>query len=264
MEAMGIREVCPACGAQRYKNNGHTRHGTQNHHCKACARQCGATAEDHCIAEAQHTMIERLLRERISLRGMCRAVGVRLPWLWHFMVPCCAACPDALHVQVPARPTDVGLRRLEAEADARWGFGKKKAKKPWIGSAMEATTRQIMALHVSDRSRESAKALWAQSPLVYREQATLHTDHYDASTGVLPAEQQKAITQHARNAQHIERFQNTWRQRVSHLVHETLSCSKKLTHHLGAIKYFIGHYNLTRTTAAALPVEHYRLTFPHR
>ena len=41
---------------------------------------------------------------------------------------------------------------------------------------MDATTRQIIALHVSDRSRVSAKALWAKIPLVYREQATFHTD----------------------------------------------------------------------------------------
>jgi hypothetical protein len=46
------------------------------------------------------------------------------------------------------------------------------------------------------------------------------------------------------------------RQRVARLVRETLSFSKKLAHHIGAIKYFICHYNLTRTTAAALPDNH--------
>jgi insertion element IS1 protein InsB len=42
------------------------------------------------------------------------------------------------------------------------------------------------------------------------------------------------------------------RQRVSRLVRETLSFSKKLANHIGAIKYFICHYNLAKTTA--LPV----------
>jgi hypothetical protein len=41
-------------------------------------------------------------------------------------------------------------------------------------------------------------------------------------------------------------------QRLSRLVRETLSFSTKLTHHIGAIKYFICRYNLTR--AAALSV----------
>ena len=75
MEAMVITDACPTCGSKRYKKNGHTRHGKQNHQCKACERQFGATADDHLISAAQRTMIERLLCERIALRGICRAVA---------------------------------------------------------------------------------------------------------------------------------------------------------------------------------------------
>jgi insertion element IS1 protein InsB len=89
---------------------------------------------------------------------------------------------------------------------------------------------------------------------LYREQATFHTDQYDAYTGVIPAERHNGITKKPRKTNHIERFNNTLRQRVSRLVRETLSFSKKLTNHIGAIKYFICHYNLTRVAAAALPV----------
>jgi insertion element IS1 protein InsB len=121
-------------------------------------------------------MVEHLLRERLSLRGLCRAVGVSLTWLLPFMVDRCAACPDDLHVRLPRRPTDVVLRWLEAEADARWSCVKTTANKQWLWIAMDATTRQSIAFHVGDRSRESAKALWAKLPLVYREQATFHTD----------------------------------------------------------------------------------------
>jgi insertion element IS1 protein InsB len=117
---------------------------------------------------------------------------------------------------------------------------------------MDANTRQIIAFHVSDRSRDSAKELWANTPLVYREQAMFHTDQYEAYKGVIPAERHRAITKKARKTNHIERFNNTLRQRLSRLVRETLSFSKKLAHHIGAIKYFICHYNLTR--AVALPV----------
>jgi hypothetical protein len=53
----------------------------------------------------------------------------------------------------------------------------------------------------------------------------------------------------------FERFNNTLRQRVSRLVRETLSFSKTLANHIGAIKYFICHDNLTRR--GALPVYHY-------
>jgi len=53
----------------------------------------------------------------------------------------------------------------------------------------------------------------------------------------------------ARKTNHIERFNNTLRQRVSRLVREALSFSKKLVNHFGAIKLFIYHYNLTRAVA---------------
>ena len=53
----------------------------------------------------------------------------------------------------------------------------------------------------------------------------------------------------ARKTNHIKRFNNTLRQRVSRLVRETLSFAKKLANHIGAIKLFICHYNLTRTAA---------------
>jgi transposase-like protein len=78
---MVVRDACPECGSDRYKKNGYTRHGKQNHQSKACERQFVATAEDRLIADEQRTLIERLLRERISLRGICRAVGVSLTWL---------------------------------------------------------------------------------------------------------------------------------------------------------------------------------------
>ena len=70
--------------------------------------------------------------------------------------------------------------------------------------------------------------------------------------GVIPAERHKTITKQARKTNHIERFNNTLRQRLSRLVRATLSFSKKVGNHIGAIKFFICHYNLEK--AAALPV----------
>jgi insertion element IS1 protein InsB len=117
---------------------------------------------------------------------------------------------------------------------------------------MDKQTRQILAFHVGDRSHESVKQLWANLPTVYCEQATFYTDQYAVYAGIIPAAQHKAITKHARKTNHIERFNNTMRQRVSRLVRDTLAFSKKLANPIGAIKYFICHYNLAR--AAALPV----------
>ena len=46
---MVVRDACPKCGSDRYKKNGHTRHGKQNHQCKACERQFVAMAEDRAL-----------------------------------------------------------------------------------------------------------------------------------------------------------------------------------------------------------------------
>lgn len=70
--------------------------------------------------------------------------------------------------------------------------------------------------------------------------------------GVIPAERHRTITKKARKTNHVGRFNNTLRQRVSRLVRDTLSFSKKRANHIGAMKFFICHYNLEKATA--LPV----------
>jgi insertion element IS1 protein InsB len=246
---MVARDVCPGCGSTQYKKNGHIHNGKQNHQCKACGRQFVLLANQRLISDEQRALIERLFLERISLRGICRAVGIGLKWLLGFLVERCDALPDHLHTQPIAYTPDVTIHRLDAEADEMWSFVGKKANKQWIWLAMDAKTRQVIAFHIGDRGRESAKQLWASIPAGYQQHATFYTDLYEVYTGVIPPAQHKAITKQARKTNHIERFNNTLRQRVSRLVRETLSFSKKLANHIGAIRYFICHYNLTRATA---------------
>jgi hypothetical protein len=74
-------------------------------------------------------------------------VGVCLTWLFPFLGTCFAACPAPLYGQLPARPPAGGIHRLAAEAAAMESFVQKPAQKPWGWSALEATTRHIMALH---------------------------------------------------------------------------------------------------------------------
>ena len=128
-------------------------------------------------------------------------------------------------------------------------FVQKQAKKHWMWRAMDVTTRQVSALHGGDRSRTSAKRLWAKIPEAYRQHATFDTDQYVGYEGGIPAAQHRAISKLARKTNQIERFNNTLRQRVSRLVREALSFSQKLANPLGAIKLFICHDNVTRAAA---------------
>jgi len=65
---------------------------------------------------------------------------------------------------------------------------------------------------IGDRSRRSARRLWAKIPLAYRQHATFFTDQYVIYEGVMPAAQHRAISKLARKTHHIERFNNTLRQ----------------------------------------------------
>jgi transposase-like protein len=96
---MVIRDVCPRCQSPKFKNNGHIHNGKQNHQCQDCGRQFVACFEQPLIPDETRALIERLLVERISLRGICRAVGVHLKWLLGFLVQCFEALPEDLHVQ---------------------------------------------------------------------------------------------------------------------------------------------------------------------
>jgi insertion element IS1 protein InsB len=243
---MTVREACPECGSQQFKRNGHIHNGKQNHQCKVCGRQFVLVAINRVISEEHRTLVERLLCEKISLHGICRTIGVSIRWLMDFMVACFAAVPEHLHVQPVAACGEVLLGCLEVEADELWSFVQKKANPYWVWIAMDKQTRQILAFHVGDRSRESAKQLWANIPAVYREQAIFYTDQYAAYAGVIPTAQHKPLTKLARNTNHIERFNNTLRQRVSRLVRSTLAFSKNVENHIGAIRYFLCDYNLTR------------------
>ena len=200
--------------------------------------------EQRLVSEEKRALIRRLLAERLSLRGICRAVGVGMKWLMGFIVECYESVPEHLNVQVPACPDNVLLYRLRAEADELQSFVGKKENKQWLWLAIDSHTRQALAFHVGDRSQKSARKLWNKLPAAYRQSATFWTDGYVSYQGVIPTSQHRVVTKAFRKTNHIERLNCTLRQRVSRLVRATLSFSKKLDNHVGAIKYFLSHYNL--------------------
>jgi len=239
---------CPHCGLSHIKLNGHTHYRKQNHQCLECGRQF--VADSQRITEEDRAMIRRLLLERLSLLGICRVMSVSLRWLLSFIAELYDALPDDLNVQLPKKfDSRVKLLRLQAEADEMWSFVARKQNKQWVWIAIDVGTRQVIAFHVGDRSRKSARKLWNRIPAVYRQQASFDTDDWEAYKGVIPEAQHRVCTKGTGHTNVIERFNCTLRQRVSRLVRETLSFSKSLRNHIGAIKYFICHYNQVLTNS---------------
>jgi len=101
----------------------------------------------------------------------------------------------------------------------------------------------IIGVFVGDRSRQSAKKLWEFLPAVYRQCAMCYTDFWEAYKQVLPSKRHRAVGKETGKTSYIERFNNTLRQRVGRLVRKTLSFSRKLSNHIGAVWYFVHDYN---------------------
>jgi transposase-like protein len=83
---MTMSDVCPECRSQQFKKNGHIHNGKQHHQCKDCGRPFVVDATHRVIDEEQRLLVERLLCEKISLRGICRALRMSSRWLMDFMV----------------------------------------------------------------------------------------------------------------------------------------------------------------------------------
>jgi IS1 family transposase len=132
---------------------------------------------------------------------------------------------------------------LTIECDEAWSFVGNKGNKQWIWLAINRDTREIVGVHIGDRSRAGAQALWDSLPPVYRQCAVTYSDFWEAYETVIPSKRHRAVGKDSGQTNRIERFNCTLRQRVSRLVRKTLSFSKKLDNHIGAIWYFIHHYN---------------------
>src|SRR4051794_24785045 len=101
-----------------------------------------------------------------------------MKWLMAFLVECYEAAPAHLNVQMPQGSDQRPVHALEAEADELCSFVGKKANKQWLWLALDTRSRQVLAFHVGDRSRRSARRLWNKLSAVYREHSTFHTDVY--------------------------------------------------------------------------------------
>jgi IS1 family transposase len=124
-----------------------------------------------------------------------------------------------------------------------WSFVQKKGNKQWIWLALDVDSREIVGAYIGSRDRDGAQGLWDSLPPVYRQCAVTFTDFWRAYEEIFPSNRHKSVGKDSGKTSYIERFNLTARQRISRLVRKTLSFSKKIENHVGAIWNFIHHYN---------------------
>ena len=140
----------------------------------------------------------------------------------------------------PAQPEQV-----ELELDELWSFVRRKGNRRWVWFALCKATRQVVACVVGGRGEATCKQLWQAVPENYR-QGTIYTDFWRAYQNVIPDEQHQAVGKETGLTNHVERFNNTLRQRLARFVRKTLSFSKSDTMHLICLHAFLVRYNRER------------------
>jgi IS1 family transposase/transposase-like protein len=228
---------CPNCKSKDVVKNGFIHNGNQNHKCKACGRQFVEAPRQKIISEETKALIDKLLLEKIPLAGIARVCDVSETWLQDYVNRKYEAIPQQVNVSAKKKG------RLTIQCDEMWSFVGNKDNKQWIWLAVDVDTREIVGVHIGDRSEQGAKKLWDSLPSVYRQCAVAYTDFWRAYALVFPSQRHKAVGKESGKTNYIERFNCTMRQRVSRLVRKTLSFSKKLENHIGAIWFFVHHYN---------------------
>jgi insertion element IS1 protein InsB len=139
----------------------------------------------------------------------------------------------------PAEPATSVL-----ELDELWSFVLKRANKRWVWIALCRATRQVVAYTVGDRSAATCRKLWEQIPANYRA-AHCYSDFWEAYSVVIPTEQHTAAGKETGLTAHVERWNNTLRQRLGRFVRKSLSFSKSDAMHELCLRLFLHDYNLS-------------------
>jgi insertion element IS1 protein InsB len=154
-----------------------------------------------------------------------------------------AHLPPLSDTLIPPDPCDATSSTLEL--DELWSFVAKKMNQAWIWIALCRRTRQVVAYAIGDRSEQTCRRLWVSIPNVYRA-GHCYTDFWAAYQAVIPEEQHTAVGKETGETAHVERWNNTLRQRLARFVRKTLSFSKSLVMHEACLRLFLHRYNLER------------------
>ena len=79
------RNTCPHCGSENLITNGSIHNGKSKQACQDCGKQFVDKPQNIKVSSETKQLIDKLLLERISLRGIARVTGVSWDWLQQYI-----------------------------------------------------------------------------------------------------------------------------------------------------------------------------------
>ncbi len=202
----------------------------------AAPKSCSATKST--VPRARHSSRRRIrsVTSRAPSHGFFKSVIARystgskqapsLPVLKTTMAPAQPAASETL------------------EADELFTFVQCQAQQQRVWIVQCRRTRQVLSFFVGDGALASCRRLWRKLPYEYL-RCRSFSDGWRASP-CLPSATHQLGGKETGETAHLERRNNTLRQRVSRLVRKTLSFAKKKSMLNLPLKLFFYYYNLDR------------------
>ncbi len=231
-----ITYCCPKCKSINITKNGTDYKKSQKYHCSDCKAYGTLKPQSRSYSRAFRDLVLRAYRERSSMRGIERIFGIARQTLARWLKEKAAILPDLAETLVPPQEDDV------LELDELWSFVLKKSEKRWVWIALCRRTRQVVAYYIGDRSAQSCRNLWKRIPPAYKKLHS-YSDFWDAYQKVFSSKTHQSVGKESGETSHVERWNNTLRQRLARFVRKTLSFSKSDIFHEIVLKLFIFYYN---------------------
>jgi transposase-like protein len=76
---------CPGCSSAHVVRNGRVRSGSQQLLCRGCGRRWVPDPKRARVSDERRELVRRLLRERMSVRGIARACKRSRTWVQEFV-----------------------------------------------------------------------------------------------------------------------------------------------------------------------------------
>jgi len=210
---------CDKCQSENIVLNGKNRSGSQTYKCKDCGC-CRVLLSVKKTESIDLAALSRTYEERNSYRSSGRIFGISHVTVFNYLKKKARSLADFKTTIIPTENNQATL-----EVDEIFSYVLLKVNQIRIWIVQNRDNRQIVSFFIGDGSMESCKRLWRKLPYEFLK-CNSFSDFWK-SYNCIPKNTHTKVGKETGLTNHVERLNNTIRQRFSRFVRKTLSFSKK-------------------------------------